>query len=94
MQGLWLKGSMGTCLQGGGGGVQAGVAVTADASVGLEVHKATGGTVLEAGHLVASFVHGVCKGGFPNLGCTFVVDKVLGGKCCYSFQVGKSSAVV
>ena len=26
-----------------GGGVRAGVAVTADASVGLEVHKATGG---------------------------------------------------
>ena len=62
-------------------GVQAGVAVTADASVGLAVHKATGGTVLEAGHFVASFAHGVCKGGaFPNLGCIFVVAKVLGGQ--------------
>ena len=86
---------MGTFIQGGGGGVQAGVAVTADASVGLEVHKATGGTVLEAGHLVASFVHGVCKGGFfPIWGVPSLWTRSWLGKCCYSFQVGKSSVVV
>ena len=86
MQGLWLKGNMGTIIQGGGGGVQAGVAVTADASVGLEVHKATGGTVLEAGHLVASFVHGVCKGGiFPIWGVPSLWSRTWLGQCCDPF---------
>ena len=62
-----------------GGGVQAGIAVTADASVGLEVHKATGGCV-------GSWSYG-CKlctwslqGDSHSLESTYVVDKEWGGK--------------
>ena len=40
----------------------------ADSSVGLEKHKAIGGTKLDVGHLVAGYLHAVIPGGFNIFG--------------------------
>ena len=65
---LWVEGYIGEK-----GGKAAGVGICADASVGLEKHKATGGAKLDIGHLVAGYLHAVVPGGFSICGMYFRV---------------------